>query len=180
MTMRDQFIPKTLAIVIYRLTVGSPGLGRLPPVPMRGGSRKAFFGRLKMDGPKVGEQCSRECREVGHGAVFSRTPRNCCPKYIVRMVLAALGIPSRVSDAWSLPGPSGRVLGGFRWKWGRFRVSGRPPKHRTTHQYHGRPRLERMRRQQSAAVARHGPNRKDPGRKDPGTGHWTANNLWLS
>ena len=66
-TMRGQFIPKALPIVIYRLTIGSPRLGCLPPVPMRGGSRKAFFGRLEMYGPKIVEQCGRECQEVGHG-----------------------------------------------------------------------------------------------------------------
>jgi hypothetical protein len=69
-TMRDQRIPKSPAIVIYRLSVGVPGLRRLPPVPMRQGSREAFFGRRETDGPKVGEQCGHEggCI-VRHGGI---------------------------------------------------------------------------------------------------------------
>jgi hypothetical protein len=40
--------------------------------------------------------------------VFSRTAWKYCSKCIVRMVLAAVRIPSGVSDAWSRPGPTGR------------------------------------------------------------------------
>jgi hypothetical protein len=60
MTMRDQVPPKTLAIVMDRLTVGEPCLGRLPPVRVGLGSREAFLGRRETDGSKIGEQYGRE------------------------------------------------------------------------------------------------------------------------
>ena len=113
-TMRDQCIPKALAIVIDRLTVGVPCLRSLPPVPMRRGSREAFLGRLRTEWseswramwPRVTGRRSW-CRYlVGH-------PGNAVPNISVRMVLAAVGIPSGVSDAWSRSGPSGRFWEGF-------------------------------------------------------------------
>jgi hypothetical protein len=67
-TVHDQCIPNTLAIVVDRPTVGEPCLGRLPPFPMRGGSREIFLSRRKTDGPKISEQGGGEHRKVGHGA----------------------------------------------------------------------------------------------------------------
>jgi hypothetical protein len=67
--MRDQFIPKALAIVIDRLTVGPTGFGRLPPVPMRGGSREAF---PRSAGNGCSESWRASWRRVSEGQSWHR------------------------------------------------------------------------------------------------------------
>jgi hypothetical protein len=66
--------------------------------------------------------------------VFSRTPPKPCSKTILRMVLAAVQIPSGAGDAWSLSEPPGTVWEGFAGN-GWYRLSAycgrrhQPPNH---------------------------------------------------
>jgi hypothetical protein len=79
-TVCDQCIPKALAIVINRLTVGVPGLRSAPPVPMRRGSREAFLGRLELDSAKVGEPWRRVTGSRSWRRYLVGVPENAVPK----------------------------------------------------------------------------------------------------
>jgi hypothetical protein len=71
-TVFEQFAAKALTVIMDRLTVCSPRLGRSPPVRVAGGSRNECLGRWKTDGPNVRQQAGREGRYVVFMRVFRR------------------------------------------------------------------------------------------------------------